>query len=102
MDTANTVHVSTSNRSINPRTCASAEAQPRPSARRSQYDHIPVYLNIYRLNDGCIRAYHSGVEVGKREYAFFEGAGIYHHRPRNGPVGEYKKSKLMGYISHWR
>eukprot|EP00397_Hematodinium_sp_SG-2012_P046292 GEMP01052248.1.p1 GENE.GEMP01052248.1~~GEMP01052248.1.p1 ORF type:complete len:176 (+),score=42.26 GEMP01052248.1:125-652(+) len=67
----------------------------------AESSQVAIYLNVYDLNDGCIRAYHSGLQGGSREYSFFDGGGIAHHAPKRAHVGEFKESIYMGTIDNW-
>jgi len=46
-------------------------------------------------------AYHSGVEVGGKEYTFAGGAGIFDHAPRQAP-GEHLGITIPTYHSGWK
>ena len=71
-----------------------------------------VYLNIYDLHQANeylhpfgIGAYHSGVEVGGKEWTFAggPGAGIFYHTPRDAPgdQAKYRESIELGEITNY-
>lgn len=62
----------------------------------------PVYLNVYILGYGApgLRAYHTGIACGRREYSFYEGAGIFHCHPEHAPAGVYFKSIHIGEVDN--
>eukprot|EP00397_Hematodinium_sp_SG-2012_P039405 GEMP01043016.1.p1 GENE.GEMP01043016.1~~GEMP01043016.1.p1 ORF type:complete len:227 (+),score=31.14 GEMP01043016.1:117-797(+) len=78
----------------------SAHTNTRSSAGTAK--PIPITLHVYELTEGCIKAFHSGIQCGEREYSFFDGTGINHHRVKRSPVGVFKESVLLGHVDHWR
>eukprot|EP00598_Pedospumella_elongata_P012439 CAMPEP_0184986944 /NCGR_PEP_ID=MMETSP1098-20130426/18471_1 /TAXON_ID=89044 /ORGANISM="Spumella elongata, Strain CCAP 955/1" /LENGTH=231 /DNA_ID=CAMNT_0027511335 /DNA_START=75 /DNA_END=770 /DNA_ORIENTATION=+ len=63
-----------------------------------------VYLNVYDLHENNdmlhplgLGLFHSGVQVGRTEYTFAGGAGIYTHEPKAVPAGvKLRESIEMG------
>eukprot|EP00428_Durinskia_dybowskii_P066759 CAMPEP_0170383574 /NCGR_PEP_ID=MMETSP0117_2-20130122/15544_1 /TAXON_ID=400756 /ORGANISM="Durinskia baltica, Strain CSIRO CS-38" /LENGTH=238 /DNA_ID=CAMNT_0010639279 /DNA_START=79 /DNA_END=795 /DNA_ORIENTATION=+ len=63
-----------------------------------------VYLNVYDLHENNEMLYpiglgmfHSGVQIGRIEYTFAGGAGIYSHEPKQVPAGvKLRESIDMG------
>jgi len=63
-----------------------------------------VFLNVYDLHENNdilyplgFGAYHSGVQVGRYEYTFAAGSGIYNHEPKQVPAGvKLRESVPMG------
>lgn len=62
-----------------------------------------VVLNVYDLSEAnelgysCgLGAYHSGVEIGDREYTFAGGAGIFDTTPRDAPGARFRESITLG------
>ena len=80
--------------------------------RRPSTSKEMVYLNVYDLHQANeylhsvgLGAYHSGVEVGGKEWTFAggPGAGIFYHTPREAPGGQatYRESIEMGEITNY-
>eukprot|EP00397_Hematodinium_sp_SG-2012_P053876 GEMP01064602.1.p1 GENE.GEMP01064602.1~~GEMP01064602.1.p1 ORF type:complete len:195 (+),score=21.67 GEMP01064602.1:99-683(+) len=66
---------------------------------------FPVYLNLYDLASQvviCCGLFHTGVEVGRLEYAFSAGLGILSHLPREAPDGNFREQILLGHIDSYR
>ncbi|CAM9776904.1 unnamed protein product, partial [Choristocarpus tenellus] len=62
-----------------------------------------VIINVYDLHPANeygysfgLGAYHSGVEIGGREYTFAGGGGIFDHSPREAPNARFREAVKMG------
>lgn len=62
-----------------------------------------VVLNIYDINENNnllyplgLGFYHSGVQVGGREYTFANGSGIFCHDPKDAPGAVFRESVDYG------
>ena len=62
-----------------------------------------VLLNIYDINENNgllyplgLGFYHSGVQVGGREYTFAAGSGIFSHDPKDAPGAVFRESVDYG------
>ncbi|KAG5184663.1 PPPDE putative peptidase domain-containing protein [Tribonema minus] len=62
-----------------------------------------VLLNVYDLNEANeylhstgFGLYHSGVQIGGKEYTFAGGGGIFSHEPKDAPGARFRCSVSMG------
>lgn len=76
-----------------------------PWGARKQGGGQEIILNVYDLNEANeylypagFGVYHSGVQIGGKEYTFAGGGGIFSHDPKDAPGARYRCSVNMGTV----
>lgn len=73
--------------------------------RGSQSVGTAVVLNVYDLIDNeylypwGLGAYHSGVQVGNREYTYAGGSGVFAMEPKTAPGARFRESIELGHFT---